>query len=45
MHKLPFALWLALFSMLAHAAPREEWFRNLALESAIARSELILAPR
>ncbi|MDQ3621984.1 MAG: hypothetical protein M3463_05780 [Verrucomicrobiota bacterium] len=43
MLKLPLALWLALFYTLAHATPREEWFRNLSLESAVARSELILA--
>ncbi len=43
MNKLPLALWLLLFSTLAHAAPREEWFRNLALENAVATSDLIVA--
>ena len=43
MNKLPFALWLLLFSTFTHAAPREEWFRNLSLENAVASSDLILA--
>ena len=43
MSKLPFTLWLLLFSTLAHAAPREEWFRNLSLENGTATSDLILA--
>lgn len=43
MKKLPLALWLILFSTLAHAAPREEWFRNLSLEKTVATSDLILA--
>ena len=40
---LPLVLGLALFTTLAHAAPREEWFRNLSLENAVAGSDLILA--
>jgi len=43
MNKLPFALSLILCSALAHGAPREEWFRNLSLENAVATSDLIIA--
>ncbi len=43
MKKLPLVLWLAFFNTLAHGAPREEWFRNLSLENAVAGSDLILA--
>ncbi len=44
MKKLPFAaLCLLVFSAFAHAAPRQEWFRNLSLENAVATSDLILA--
>ena len=43
MNKLPLALWLVLFPMLAQSAPREEWFRHLSLENAVATSDLILA--
>ena len=43
MKKLPLALWFLVFSTLAHAAPREEWFRNLSFEKAVATSDLIIA--
>jgi len=43
MSKLRFALCLLLLSAFAQAAPRQEWFRNLSLENAVATSDLILA--
>ena len=43
MKKLPLALWFLVFATLAHAAPREEWFRNLSFEKAVATSDLIIA--
>jgi hypothetical protein len=43
MNKLPFVFCFLLLTLLSHAAPREEWFRNFSLENAVATSDLILA--